>query len=168
MAESELIASYQLPDGEKVQKFRASDGEISYRRGDGTFVSPTVGEGIEERASRNTGQKDSDSQVQFIVTPQSQQDRQEAIKKRYPEYDNVERLDPNQITGSESEEQRLVKGWMNNQTLEQQIKNDPLLQTDRQQKLAKEARARQIANDLQEVESESEAIRILRQYGVES
>ena len=165
MAESELISSYQLPNGERIQKFRASDGEISYRRSDGTFVSPSVGKGIEESAERDIGD---DRQVTFVVEPQTQQDRQESVEKRYPRLNNTTNINADRIDPSDPKFVQVTKGWMRNDTLRRQIENDPLLKTDAERRKALEARARQIAHDLRGVENNKEAIQILRKYGVES
>lgn len=162
---SELLASYQLPDGEKVRKFRDSSGGVSYRRSNGTYLSNKVGEGIEEGANRNVGD---DRQVKFVVTPTTENDRNAAIDKRYPKINETKGLDPKTIRGNEPQIDRNTKGWMENETIKQDIRNDPLLKTRSDRRKALEARARQVVEDLKNAGSEEEAIEILKQYGIES
>jgi hypothetical protein len=171
MAESELLAAYQTPQGDEIRKFRNPDGQIVYRRGStsssnkggGTFVSPSVGKQIEQRAARDT---EDDRQVQFTVSPRTETDRQNVIEERFPEWNNTENLDPNRIPGNDDETTRLTRGWMKNETLQQQIEKDPILKNSKEKERAKEARARQIAKDLQNVRNEREAYQVLRSYGI--
>lgn len=168
--ESELIWTVQLPDGEKVKKTKAPDGSISYRRSNGTFVSPKVGNQIEQRASRSdqtsedTGR--SEKQTRFVTKPRTEDNRESAIQTRYPEWDNYSNLDTDYIPGDGEDIVNTMRGWKDNQEVKRIVRNDPLLSGRKERDRAKEALARQITLALQEVSSEKEAMQVLRSYGI--
>lgn len=167
---SELIEVVQLPDGEQMKKIRNKNGGFSYRRGsNGQFLSPKVGKALEQNADRQVGRDNnlSDNQAQFSVKPRSENDRETLVNQRYPNIDETTGLNPKRIDSGNQKEQN-IKAWMDNTTIKKQVKNDPLLNTQQERDRAREARARQITNDLQGVENEREAIKILRDYGVDS
>lgn len=167
MAESELIEAIQLPNGEQMRKFRATDGQVSYRRSDGTFLSPEVGKALERNANRQLEAEGTDrEQATFTVEPKSENDRQELVNARYPEIDNVSGLNPERPKSAGSKLEENVMAWMSNDTLKQQVRQDPLVNNDKQRTELLEARARQITNDLRSVDSEKEAMQVLRSYNV--
>lgn len=167
MPESKLLTSFQLADGKVVRKFESPNGDVTYRYASGQgnvsgqFISPQVGDSLQERAAENTGES---RNVNFIVRPQTKGEKQEAIEKRYPKFNNTKGLDAGRIKGNESKLDRNTKGWMKNETIQMQVENDALIDS-RDKERAIEARARQIAEDMNNVRSEREAIQVLKAYG---
>lgn len=165
MAESELIEVVQLPNGEEMRKFRADDGNVSYRRSDGTYLSPEVGEALERNASR-TSDDYAGVQAEFKVEPRTENDRQQLVETRYPEIDEVRGLHPDKPKRANNKYEQNVIAWMNNDTLVNQVENDPLAQSPQERDELLEARARQITDDIRSVDNEREAMQVLRSYNI--
>jgi hypothetical protein len=172
MADSELIETMELANGDTVRKWRFSDGSIQYRRGGdtesgrtgGTPITKKQGEMLEKNAMQSPN-----SGVQFDVQPTKQGDRENVLRQKYEGYgQDYKRLDPSKYSGNEPEEDRLTKIWKGNEQVKQKIKNDPFLRTNKERDKAREAYARKIANELMKANSEDDAVEILRQYGVTS
>ena len=170
MADSELIETIDLANGDKVRKWRFSDGTIQYRRGGntesgrtgGTPITNNQGEQLEKRALESKS-------VTFDVQPTKESDREKVLKQKYEGYgENYQRLNPSKYKSSEADEKRLTKIWKSNEQVKSKIKNDPFLRTSKERDKAREAYARQIANELMQASNEGEAVEILRQYGVTS
>lgn len=167
MAQSELIETIQLPDGGQMRKFRAKDGQVSYRRGDGTFLSPDVGKALEKNANRQVGNEDAPKQqATFNVKPRSEEDRKALVESRYPEIDNVSNLNPERPKTANDKMEQVTMSWMDNETLRRQIRQDPLLDSDVERSEALEARARELVEDIQNVKNEEEAMQVLRSYDI--
>lgn len=167
MAESELIEVIQLPSGEQMRKFRATDDNITYRRSDGTFLSPSVGEALEANANRQVDAKGTErEQARFSVEPKSEADRKELVETRYPQVDGVKGLNPERPKSASSQYEQNVMAWMQNSTVRNQIRQDPLVNNEQERTELLEARSRQLVDDLQSVKNEKEAMQVLRSYNI--
>lgn len=174
---SELLNAIQLPNGDQVKKIRRPDNSVAYHysgnNGDkyepGEFMRKDVGEALERNANSVTNRQNEiqPRQAQFSVTPKDETERETMLMQRYPKMEETEGLHPQKNIGSSKWEDN-IRAWMDNNSVDKQVENDPLLRNKKEKRRAKEARARQIAEDLRNAENEGEAKRILRDYGVES
>lgn len=171
---SQLIAQFQLANGTKINKYESDSGTISYRYGSkpqkgnaqkGSFISPDVGRSLEQNVAESDSDLSDKSQAQFVVQPKTDEGLERARENAYPGYDNFTGINPNKVRGGQ-ETMNMIRGWMRNETLNKQVKQDPLLKTKQQQKKALEARAKQVVNDLQDVKNERQAIEVLKEYGI--
>jgi hypothetical protein len=177
MAESRVITSFQLNNGDVIRKTEDSDGQIRYRRASvqsgkgGQFISNQQGETLERLAAGGSGtskkQQTKGQQITFVVKPQNETERQETIEKAFPRWNQTTNLDPDVIPANSPQMINSIRAWMENDTVEQQIENNPLLKTEAERDRAKEARAREIVADLQNARTEQEAkFTILKSYGI--
>lgn len=171
---SQLIAQFQLANGTKVNKYESDDGTISYRYGSepekgnaqkGSFISSNVGRSLEQNVAESDSDPSDKSQAQFVVQPKTEKGLDRARENAYPGFEDFAGINPNKVQGGQ-ETMNMIRGWMRNETLNQQIKQDPLLKTRQQEKKALEARAKQVVNDLQDVKNERQAIEVLKEYGI--
>lgn len=176
MSESRLITSFQLNNGDVVRKTEDSDGQVRYRRASvesgkgGQFISNQQGETLEKLAAGGSGtskkQQTKGQQITFVVKPENERERQETIEKAFPRWNQTTDLDPDVIPANSPQMINSIRAWMQNETVEQQVEDNPLLKTKAEKERAKEARAREIVGELQSVRSEQEAIQVLKSFGI--
>lgn len=169
---SDLISEVELPDGNTIRKWENTDGKMRYTR-NGQFVSPDVGRGLEETtelsgpAQTPGGEMTQRELSEYGHGISSEDLRRNRIENKYGKWDDTEALRDDVILGGASNERnRWIQSWMGNETVERKIENDPLLETQGEKNRAREAYARDIVSQLEQVSSEGEAKDVLRQYDI--
>ncbi|AAQ13782.1 hypothetical protein HdyHp2_075 [Haloarcula virus Hardyhisp2] len=100
-------------------------------------------------------------------TRQRNEARKQAIEQTFPEYNNVEGLDPNVRRSGENRE-NVVKSFMDNADVRTSVANNPLLEGSEEYDKALEARAREILNEFESADSQAEKEQIKRRYNLRS
>ena len=163
---SEVVESFKTPSGTVIRRTRDSNGQERWRTENGEFRSDAQVDAIKQNsAKRSVTENDPSLNIDYVVTPTDEQDRRNAVEIEYPYITQNRGIDPNKPQPGKSFDNR-VRGWMGNQTLRKQVQNDPLLRTRKERDEALEAKARQVANDLKNANSEKDAIEILRKYDI--
>lgn len=173
--QTERLDKVRLPNGTTISKWENPEtGNISYRR-NGRFISPTVGEGLEQTTELAGPIEIPDSQSvtqrelnEFGVSVDRETVRQSRLKNKYTEWENFDGLERRRLEGGDSKailRQRRIKAFMNNETLRREVKNDPLIESRDEQRIAIESYAKQLVDELTNARTEKEEKRILREYG---
>lgn len=174
---SELLLSFETPSGDVIRKIQFTDEngdlETQYRRASttqagkqgGTIISKTVGEQLENQAQESVGRA---KDIEYIVTPKTNQDRERAIETRYENWEEIEGRDPSRIEEGQSRRESSILYFMQRAEIQEQIENDPLLQNTQERRRALESRAIQIADELEKAATEGQRIVILRQFGIDT
>ncbi len=170
--ETEVTDKVRLPDGTIVKEFTNPEtGNVTYRR-NGQFISPDVAEGLKQTTELG-GAIEVDEELtqselnEYGAGITAEELRERRIENKYTQWDDVTGIDTRRIPGGESgRKQRWIQGWMDNNEVRQQVRNDPLLESKQEQRRAEEALAREIVNRLEGVRSQNEAIEVLRDYGI--
>lgn len=166
---SRLISEVTLPDNNTIKKWENTDGNVRYTR-NGNFLSPDIGKGLEQ-TTELAGKPDTPggSMTQAELSEYghgitSEELRTNRISNKYREWNDIQMLDLGEIPGgSHNKESRYVIGWANNESLIKAIDNDPLIETEQERDMAREALARQVIKDLEDKEGD-EAARIIESY----
>jgi hypothetical protein len=162
-----ILEEVELPSGQRFQRIETDSGTRWQRPQNRQFVSEgDVRRAIEQNNRGAINNKDPENKAKWTIPPQDNRDFEvEAIKQTYPEYDNVKGLNPSVINEGEGKD-AYVKSWMRNESLRNQVRNDPLVrnlpQGVRQRVI--EAHARELVEQLDGV-SERQRIAIIRRYG---
>lgn len=177
---STIISQARLPDGTTVVERETSTGQKQYvRKGEGIsgeqFISPDVGEGLKQTTELgnsnvvpgNEGLTQRELQ-DFGINVDAETVRKNRVENKYTKLDETENLERRTLEGGDSKEQvrkRRIKAFMNNDVIRKEVKNDPLIETSTEQKLAIESYSRQLVEELENARNRSQERRILREYG---
>lgn len=168
---SEIVESFKTPGGQELQKIQYKDANDNTQtrwrtKSNNEFRTEAQVDQIKQNAAKRSVETNNpQNNIDYVVEPTDETDRRNALKIEYPYYDSTDGIDPNRPDPNGSFDNR-VRGWMGNETLRKQVKQDPLIRTQKEADKALEAKARQVANDLQSVKSEREAMEILKRYDI--
>lgn len=176
---TEVTDEVRLPDNTVVKEYTNPEtGNVTYRRtGEGIsgaqFISPDVAEGLQTTTELGGAIEVPEGEItqqeldQYGVGIDGEELRKRRIENKYEKWDQYSGIRTDQIPGGESKRrERWIQGWIENNELQTQVENDPLLENDQEKKRAQEAMARRIVDELEEVNSRQEAMRVLRNYGI--
>lgn len=176
---TEVTDEVRLPDGTRVKEYTNEEtGNVTYRRtGPGIsgaqFISPDVAEGLKQttelggRIEVPEGRLTQEELSDYGIGLSAEELRQNRLENKYPEWEEYDGLSTQTIPGGKSAKtERWIQGWMENNEVQQQVRNDPLLEDKSERARAREALAREIVGNLQDVRSRNEAMQVLRNYGI--
>lgn len=177
--ETEITDEVRLPDGTRVREYTNPEtGNVTYRRtGKGIsgaqFISPDVAEGLQQTTELGgpievpEGDLTQQELSDYGIGLTADELRQRRIENKYQQWDDTTGIDTSVIPGGPSgRKQRNIQGWMDNNEVQTEVRNDPLLQSQRERRKAEEALAREIVERLSDVNTRDEAIEVLRDYGI--
>lgn len=177
---SKVLSKARLPDRTTVIKRETSTGKIQYvRKGPGIsgelFISPSVGKGLEQTTELGgtnvlpDGKDLTQSELQeFGVNVDRETIRNRRIRNKYTEWNNFEGYERRSLPGGDSKSairERRVKAFMNNEVIQKEVDNDPLIESSEERRIALESISKQLIKELETANTRSEEKSILREYG---
>lgn len=163
-----VLAEIETRSGSTIRKIETSQGDVRYqsfnnqRKGEGQFIPNSQGERLFEQAGRNDTVDQSN--VNFTVEPQTEEDRLDALKARYPQWNNTEGYSEDVYSSNMDGRERQIVSYMSHKSIEQRAKNDPFARTKTDRRRIKESIAREVMNKIENADSQKEVDEILAQY----
>jgi hypothetical protein len=165
-----IVSEIETESGSTVRKIETTDGQFRYQsfnnqRGqEGVFIPNEQGRALFTEAGDDPTVDQ--SQVDFTVEPQTEQNRKDALRARYTDWDNTEGYNPDVYPSDVDGKERQIISYMSRKEIEEQIEQDPFIESSAEKTKAREALAREVMDKIEDAGSEREVERILQQYFV--